>query len=308
MVYLNKIIKRMNWYKNIIIYTTPVVSNVGYRDNLQRNYEIVNLGSNPGRFAFFYEDVLGQNWSTGTQGLTEDLEIVKYYFSYIKKSGVILLPIVPFTSISPYLKYKPDYTPITYYAKYIKVLDWHQITQAPSYKKALRFIRYPLFFNLKYIRYLLKDTDKDNRLLISEQTMQPLELNADADKWINGWKKEFDIKDLSVPVTNVYKECIDESVKQLQQIITFCLERELKPVLIIPPVTKYLSEYFTPEVREQYIYSFIRQANTMDVQFLDYFSDERFQDSELYFNSFFLNLRGRKLFTRQVLRDLGLSE
>jgi hypothetical protein len=30
--------------------------------------------------------------------------------------------------------------------------------------------------------------------------------------------------------------------------------------------------------------------------------------STLYFNSFFLNHRGRQLFTKQVLEDLGLSK
>jgi hypothetical protein len=81
-IILNKAVKRTNWYKNIFIFTTQFVSNAGYRDDLQRNYDIINLGSNPARFAFFYESVLGQNWSTGTQGLVEDLKILKRGFLF----------------------------------------------------------------------------------------------------------------------------------------------------------------------------------------------------------------------------------
>lgn len=306
-IFINRILKKTNWYKNIFIYTTQFVSNAGYRKDLRRNYDIVNVGSNPARFAFFYESVLGENWSTGSQGLVQDLEILKYYFSYIKKGGIVLLPIVPFTSISPYLKYKPEYTPVSYYAKFVKILDYYQARQLPLYKKASLLIRYPLFIQPQAFRYLIRDAEKNNQLTWAEQVMQPLELNNDADKWINGWMKEFDIDNLSSPLNARLKESFDASVKNLTDLINFCIERDLKPVIIIPPVTKYLSSHFTPDIKEQYIYSLIRQANTKNVLFLDYFDDGRFQAPQYYFNSFFLNLRGRKLFTKQVLRDLGVD-
>jgi hypothetical protein len=306
-IFLNGAVKKTNWYKNIFIFTTQFVSNAGYRDNLQRNYDIINLGSNPARFAFFYESVLGQNWSTGTQGLVEDLEILKYFFSYIKKGGVVLLPIVPFTSISPYLKYKPAYTPVSYYSKFIRILDLYQTKRLPLFRRAHRFISYPLFVQPNAFRYLIRDVEKDNRLNLSEQTCQPLELNNDAEKWIKGWLEEFDVDNLTSPLNDRLKESFDESVKNLKNLIDFCCERNLKPVIIIPPVTKFLSSRFTIEMRERYIYSFIRSANIRDVLFLDYFDDERFQDPQYYFNSFFLNLRGRKFFTKQVLRNLGFD-
>ena len=43
----NKLIKKTNWWKNQYIFTEQFVSNSGYRDNIIRNYDIVNLGSNP---------------------------------------------------------------------------------------------------------------------------------------------------------------------------------------------------------------------------------------------------------------------
>ena len=55
---LDKLVKRTNWWRNQYIATSQFVSNMGYRDITIRNYDIVNLGSNPARFAFFYENTV----------------------------------------------------------------------------------------------------------------------------------------------------------------------------------------------------------------------------------------------------------
>jgi hypothetical protein len=305
-VVLNKLSKMTNWYRNQFIYTNQFVSNAGYRKDTQRNYDIVNVGSNPARFAFFYEDVLGQNWSTGTQGLDKDLEILKYFHSYIKKGGIVLLPIVAFSSVSGYLQFRKS--SLRYLAKFTSILDRHQINEMPRGIAACIWMKFPLCYHWKAWAALIKDVQPDNRLSISEQVMQPLELNMDALKWMNGWKEEFNIKDWNVPLTSELQEGRKISIKDLQIMIDFCIERNLKPVLIIPPMTKYLSCLLTDTIRETYIYSFIREANVKNIPFLDYMDDERFSDPSLYFNSFFLNLRGRKLFTKQVLKDLNITK
>ena len=41
---------------------------------------------------------------------------------------------------------------------------------------------------------------------------------------------------------------------------------------------------------------------------LDYSKESDLQKDELYFNSFFLNTMGRKIFTKRVLDDLHLVE
>jgi hypothetical protein len=301
-VIVNKLSKLTNWYKNNFIYTQQFVSNTAQRKDTQRNYEIVNVGSNPARFAFFYEDVLGQNWSTGTQGLDKDLEILKYFHTCVKKNGIIIIPIVAFSSVSGYLQSKKYSLP--YVAKFAAILDRHQVSTMPRGKAAYLWMKFPLCFHWKAWAALIKDVQPDNRLSISEQMMQSLELNMDALKWMDGWKKEFNIKDFNAPLTPELQEGRKISIKDLQNMMDFCLERSLKPVLILPPMSKHLSCLFTDKIRETYIYSFIREANVKNIPFLDYMDDERFSNPNLYFNSFFLNLKGRKIFTKQVLKDL----
>jgi len=301
---LNKLIKTTHTYQNNFIYTKQFVSNAGYRENLQRNYEIVNLGSNPARFAFFYEGIAGQNWSTGLQGLDKDLEILKYFHSYIKKDGIVLLPGVAFSSITGNLK--PENDSLPYVAKFVSILDPHQVSTIPRGLEARRWMKYPLLFNWKSIRWVFDDVEKDDKLSISEQMMQDVELQVDAARWIKLWKDEFHIADLNAPLPSELQKAREKSVSDLRNLIDFCLERGLKPVLIFPPMSKYLSRLFSEAALETYIYSFIREVNIKNIPFLDYLDDDRWSDESLYFNSFFLHLKGRKLFTQQVLKDLNL--
>ena len=293
-----------NWYNNHFVFTSQFVSNAGYRKNIIRNYEVVNLGSNPARFAFFYEKVLGQNWSTGTQGLDMDLEILKYFHSYIKKNGYVLIPIVPFSSISSYLKLED--APLNYLAKFVSILDPYQVRRFLKIRKISLWMRYPLLYNLRAFRYLIFDEEKDRRLETTEQPMETIDLMMDAEYWMKTWKDEFNIKNLEFPLSEELQECRKQSIGDLQSIIDFCKKRQLKPVLIIPPMSEFLSCKFSANMREIYVYSFVKQLNLEDAIFLDYWNDKRFSASSLYFNSFFLNLKGRKKFTQIVLTDIGI--
>lgn len=299
----NRLLKKTNWYKNQFVFTSFSTS---YRDNLVRNYEVANVGSNPARFAFFYETVKGQNWSTGSQALDMDLEVLKYYHSYLKEGGYVLVPIVPFTSVSASLRFGNMNR--AYKVKFASVLNYWQVVKLPGGLAARQWIDRPLSGNWKALRYLLKDVEKDKRLDIVEQPMESIELRRDAEGWMRLWKNEFSIKDWEAPLDARLQKDREQSVKDLQAILDFCLERNLRPVIVIPPMSAFLAAKFTKRMRETYIYSFIRQANVRKVPFLDYLDDPRFTDVGLYFNSFFLNLRGRKLFTKQVLADLGIPD
>lgn len=298
-LFLNRMFKKTNGYKNAFRYTSQFVSNIGYRDDLVRNYEVVNLGSNPARFAFIYTSVLGQNWSTGSQSLNYDFRILKYYHSYLKSGAVVILPLVVFSSCyADELTSEPEY-----HLKFNKILP-SDLRFKNDWKTRLK-MRYPFLSHpLKAVRFLLRDCPEDTRILITDQAMDKKELIRDAEGWIKGWKQEFDISGLDAPLSSENLTRRQENVKILRNMIDFCLERELKPVLLIPPMTSYLSSHFSKAFRENYIYSFVKEVNVRRIPFLDYMDDGRFCDPDLYFNSFFLNLKGRKLFTQQVLKDL----
>ena len=304
----NKLIKKTNWWKNQYIACEQFVSNFGYRDNIQRNYDIVNLGSNPARFAFFYENVKGQSWATGSQGQDMDFEILKYFHSYLKNGGAVLIPIMPFTAISTYLKERKDYWGMEYYSKFYQILDLYQALQLPNAKKIARYLKMPLLYNKRAIRYLIKDSLPDDRFQISEQPMMKMELEEDAKKWINGWLTEFNLKRLEDCQGEKWSKYYREAIDLTKSMVDFCIERDLKPVFICVPMSHYLSDLFPTDVRKYLVLDFVKACNEHNIPFLDYTLDPDFQDVSLYFDSFFLNMRGRKLFTKRVLKDLEIDK
>lgn len=302
----NKLVKRTNWWKNKFVGTEQFVSGAGYRDNTIRNYDVINLGSNPARYAFFYEDVKGQSWATGSQGVDMDLEILRLYHSYLKEGGIVLIPIMPFTSISPFLKERQEYWGVDYYLKFAKILDSAQVSNLPYGHKLMRYLSYPLLYDIKSIRYIFRDVLPNYTYLQSEQNMMTLELEADAAMWIKNWKKEFRLKSLYDVLEDSWTKYYDEAIDTCKTIVDFCIERNLRPILICVPMTSHLANLFPEKVRKYLVTDFVKKVNVHNVPFLDYTADIRFVKDEFYINSFFMNLRGRKLFTHQVLSDIGL--
>lgn len=304
----NKLVKKTNWWKNQYMFTCQFVSNSGYRDNIIRNYEIVNLGSNPALYAFFYESVKGQSWATGSQGQDMDFELLKYFHSYIKEGGTVLIPIMPFTALSPYIKNRKEYWGISYYSKFIKLVDYAQMQNLKDVYIIRKYLNWPLMISPRSFRYLLKDVPLNNMYLMTEQPMMHMELQQNAIDLIKAWKKEFNLRDLTDVMNPEWNKYYEEAVELNKTIVKFCLERNLKPVFVCVPMTKYLSDMFPENVTKYLIEDFILKANEYDIPFMNYTRHPDFQDSSLYINSFFLNLKGRKLFTNKVLKDLGLLQ
>ena len=303
---LNEVYRHTNHYKNKYLFKNKFVSGLGYREDLSRNYDIVNLGSNPAYYGFFYDNVRGQNWSTGSQGLDMDFEILKNYHSYIKRNGFVLIPIMPFTATSQYLKQKKQYWGDEYYSKFVRVLDLSQVRKLPNNRILTKAVRYPLIFNPKLVKYIVIDDPIDNKLQVSEQTMNKLELERDADRMMKMWLEEFDAQSLTDFLGNKYDQYVKEGQEILDEIIDFCKEREYIPVLITVPMSSELSKRFSEEFHQEMIIDFVDGLTNKDVKFLDYFIDETFQDDDLFNGSMCFNLRGRKRFTNQVVRDLNV--
>ena len=291
---LNKQLRQTNWYRNQFIDCEK------FSGEIPRDLDICNLGSNSAKFAFNYEDmpVKGANWAVGPQSLSYDFRILKNYFSYLKDSGTVIITIAPF--VCCLMDYQDDRTN----AKYYRFLNSSLITNYSNFKKML-YLQYPVLSAPRAIRYLIRDVLPDNRFLLSINPMTPAEIEQDAVNWINGWKQQFSIANLDADtISEEDQQMQDYNTRLLMDIIDFCIMRNLKPVIVILPVTKTLRAKFSKMFCELYIYSFIRNANIRNIQILDYMDDERFMDNDLYLNSFFMNSRGRKVFTNAVLDDI----
>lgn len=306
------LIEKTNWYKSMFIdinhETYP--DNVWYRKHDERNFDVVNLGSSGGKWAFDYSglNIKGMNWAQQPQTLLEDYNLLRHFHSILKQGGYVLITIMPFTGLN-------KKTGLMDAMKYVKFDIQGEPIQPYMFKEAQRYATYPILFKKPAVKALIKYLlGKDKKVEVPAETLldyNPMtlpELEADAKRWIDGWKRQFGISDFDAPLTKGNEEGRAYRINLMQTLIDFCMERGYKPVYVIPPVTEHLAKYYTPKFEETYIYGYLQAVNR-DVLTLDYSKDDDFRKNEnLFFNSFFLNKQGRQIFTRRVLNDLGLTK
>ena len=304
----SSLLYKTEWYKSFFVgadhETYP--DNVWYRNHDERNFDVVNLGSSGGKWAFDYSDtgVKGMNWAQQPQTLLEDYNLLRHYHSILRKKGYVIITIMPFTGLN-------KSTGLRDAMKYLKIETQGKAIQPYMYKQARRYAEFPVFFGKPAAKALIKyvlGKDKPQvsaSAYLDHNTMDETQLQKDADRWMNGWKCQFSIDDFEAPLTAQNQQGREYRINLMRTIIDFCRERDYQPVWVIPPVTAFLAAHFTPMFRQLYIYDYLKQVDR-DIPLLDYSNEQSLMDKDLYFNSFFMNLRGRKLFTQRVLKDLKL--
>lgn len=293
---LNILVKRTNWYKS------RLADGWKFRKDISCNLDVCNMGSNSGKYAFDYEGtgLKGENWAVGPQTLSYDFRVLKNYFSYLKDDATVLFPLCPFSGCIK--DFEDEDVNRKYYAFLhpILILNYSQKMK----DKVMRFVDRPFQHSpFVSVKRLIRDyPDIETQKEIMDERM----MEKDAENWMKSWKKQFSISDLDAPVFGQNLDCMKYNKRLLREMIQFCLERNLHPVLVLPPVTKILSNKFSETFRENYIYSMVRDIANDQVPFLNYFDDRRFHSLSLYYNAYFLNKKGSRLFTDQVLNDLHL--
>ena len=289
----NKIVRHTKWYDQY----WNGVQKFWYLNHF--NLDVVNLGSNSGKYAFCYDglNVAGMNWAVGPQSLVHDFNILKNYYSYLGTGAVVLISLCPFSSlVSHYtknsnLKYYTFLHPAT-------ILDFEEKERL----KALKIKQSPI---REMPLYCVKSTIKELARVFIHRPVRRCDMEKSAVMFVEAWKKQFDIKDLNAPLSEQHSNDQENRIQVLKEMIGFCLEMDLKPVLVIPPMHPSLRKKLTAQCRENYIYSFIRKANEQNVLFLNYMDDERFDKDEYYRNAFMMSEKGAKLFTGIILETLN---
>lgn len=277
------------------------------KNHKERDIEVVNIGSSGARWAFDYADtgIKAMNWGWMPQTLQEDFGLLRHFHSILKPNATVIITIMPFSGLN-------KATGLFDAMKYAHLdIDQDQDPIQPHlYNRAKQLTRYPILFGgaaLKaLVRYLLgreRKDDRQTRGMIDHNPMNDKQLEADARNWIEGWKRQFSIADFDAPLTPQNQEGRNYRIQLMRQLIDFCIGHNLRPVYVIPPVTNHLSNYYSTAFCKTYIYDFLSEVER-DIPLYDYSKDETFSQDELYFNSFFLNQYGRRIFTQRVIKDV----
>lgn len=299
---INNRVKKTNWYKNIIPPFGKFPTNEWRKIDKRDNFDVVNLGSSSALYAFNYDgiNIKGFNWAMQPQSLEYSLKVLMTYKSLLKKNAVVFIPLCPFSGLNAVKKW-----PKTCNDKYYSILDKSFIDDYLNVKKRRE---YPLLASPKEsIKRLLKDVPRLE--MPNYRNNGKIDFESDANKWISNWKKEFSITNLNEPLSeeNIIRRNHDKIM--MNKLLKICFENSLRPIFVLPPVHRTLSVLLTKDFRKNYIESFVNEflnnGDYSNMKFLNYLDDDRFLTDDLYYNSFFLNEKGAKLFTRVLLKEFA---
>ena len=293
---INGAIRRTHWFKEELFPDCRKFWNYN-----TFNTDVIHLGSTSGYYAFDYEGlpIKGGNFALRHNPLSGDQAILKNYFGYLNPKGShVIIPLCVFSSLAGSYDFMEDRFYTLIYPSSIPHFSYRRQQQIKAIA-ASPIRRFPLWSFYTELRAQLRGT--------SHSTLTEEQMKADADRWIKGWKHEFALSDFSQPLSLINKDGVNDAAEILNDIISFCKERNIKPVIMIPPMYHTLAEKFDEKARQLFVYDLIEKIEDKTVPFHNYMDDSRFsRDSSLFMNSFFLNKKGAKKFTRIALTDIGL--
>ena len=293
---LNGAIRRTHWFNDELFPDCRKFWNYN-----TFNTDVINLGSTSGYYAFDYEGlpIKGGNFALRHNPLSGDQAILKNYFGYLNPKGShVIIPLCVFSSLAGSYDFMEDRFYTLIYPSSISHFSYRRQHQIKAIA-ASPIRRFPLWSFYTELRAQLRGT--------GHSTLTEEQMKADAERWIKGWKHEFALSDFSQPLSLFNKDGVNDAAEILNDIISFCKERNIKPVIMIPPMYHTLAEKFDEKARQLFVYDLIEKIEDKTVPFHNYMDDSRFsRDSSLFMNSFFLNKKGAKKFTRIALTDIGL--
>lgn len=268
--------------------------------NSDIKYDILVLGSSQAKYAFDFSELdnIGYNCASRPQHLEINHIILKKSLDHLNESGTVIISLCLLEFFLAKFKNQEDYI------KYLPIIDRSDLTNLNT-EDFWKNYKLPLIFHPLNFRYFLRDIPHKKILEADGNFCKTQDaLIQDAQNWVNLWNNEFSINIPNPEYPDFIKNNIKLNVRILKDIIKTCLNSNAKIVFVIPPVLPYLLNRFDSKFIENNLINNLREAAGNDVILLNYLGDIRFNDPDLYLNSFFLNKKGRLSFTKGVLSDI----
>ena len=266
-------------------------------------YDVIAFGSAYCRYGLDFKDtnVYGYNFGYGSQFFYYTNLMLHQYARTCKKGGVVYIIIADlvFAKLGKGL-YGAN--------EYIKFLDKRFLKEEYSVKKFVRS-RFPVIFNPSLIYRCIKRmlgldavddfTTLENNKLSEEKVKEAADLRCES------WCRQFGLRNtVDSDISDELAQTFVQTRQVLTDMIQFCLDNQLKPLLVVTPVSKIMNERISDAFMERVLFSNIKKANVQNIPVLNYLRDNEFEDYRLYHNNAdCLNARGRCLFTKKLLTD-----
>lgn len=294
---IDHIIRYSNWYRNQFKDAERI-------KKAPHDLDVINFGSNIAKYGIDYSEcgMNGYNFAVGPQTITFDYTLLQKYYTYLRPDGprLLLLLFCPFSACKNF--YTEHDGAIYKNVRYYPILDKEYI---PNYDDLLyeRFIVHPSKLGLKSLYYALRHRHGYNATFdINSNRLSAEEMKCDAKNRIADWKREFFLDDLTPDnLSDLVIKSLVYNSDIIVKIKAFCDDHNINVKIVIPPLSKELSDSIPQNFREKCFYSIIRNKN---IPIYDYADDKELSNNDNFLNSLFLNKKGRVKFTNRVIADI----
>ena len=294
---VNRRIKNSQWYHNVFPHLEEY-------EAIQRNSDIICIGSTPAKFAIDFhgiDGIKGSNLATLPETVYYDFQVVKNYHSYLKKNGVIISVLCPFSFLKE--RYTSDddnknYLNIRYYPILHRAL-----IDSFDYSLFDKWVENPYKIGLKAWIRAFNDAPKSKALLQDVNELSDDEMKVHAQQRINGWMDEFGLSCLDPEDGrfSVLQNTINHNTSIYKQLLEFAQERSYRFLVVIPPFSKELSALI-PDCFVQA--ALLEPLKKIGVQYISYLCDDKWSQKDFFIDSFMMNKNGRMRLTRDIVERL----
>lgn len=220
------------------------------------NLDVVNLGSDSALHAFEYSEtnVKGMNWAVESQSLAYDYSVLKNYFSYLKPGATVIITISPLSCLltqitkEQNLKYYTCLHPAT-----VQGFEEGEHIRALTLKRQNVLKAAPVKTLCGVIGIWTKNIVRK---------MHTCNFKKDSANVISMWKEQYGIADFEKTLSNKHQKEQNEQAELLCEMITFCIERDLRPVLVFPPIHAELKNSLSASFFEHYVQEVRKQSKS----------------------------------------------
>lgn len=255
---------------------------------------IGNLGSSHGAYDFVYTPFSERgyfcfNFANTSQSYDYDYAIMKEYGHYMTRGSVLFIPVSYFSFNNEVVN---DTEAEAMSLRYYHCLSPQNI---PSYDPYIDIItnRLPILSAGEDIMQLFP---KLQTVLTAHAAESGVNVEEFARRAGERYSRHFDNKE---------EYFMPERIEQLYDIIYFCKEREITPILITTPFSGYYYDLVSPEFLQKFNETVMKISTDTTVKYYDYSNDPRFRDNlELFSDADHLNKQGAAYFMQVLIEEV----
>lgn len=247
---------------------------------------IANLGSSHGAYDFSYNNIMRMgymcfNFANSSQSYDYDYAILQEYGHYMADNSVLFIPV-------SYFSFNNEVVNETE-AEAMSVRYYHFLSpkNIPDYNPYVDIItnRLPI---LSAGENILQLFPKLNTALTAHAADDGIDMEEFIKRTQERYSRHFDNKE---------EYFMPERIQELYDIIDYCKEHDITPVLITTPFSKYYIDLVSQDFLQEFQTTINTIADDTGVNYYDYSHDERFYENlEQFSDSDHLNETGALYF------------